>query len=344
MSTKGKHRTLPLWGLLKRELANEKAKKPEIAYGQANESKKGEDFTLLRNECHTAMGNGVSTFSAFGLFDGHRGSGAAIYAKENLLKNILHTIPSEITRDEWIAALSRALVSGFVKTDKDFQVKACKSGTTATLVIIQGWVVTVASVGDSSCILESAAGDVYHLSADHRLECNEEERDRITASGGKIRRLNAGYGGIEFGPLRCWPGGLCLSRSIGDKDVGEFIVPVPFVKQMKLPKSGGRLIISSHGVWDALTAEAALDWCRGVPAEVAASQVVNEALQAKGLRDDTTCIVIDILPHLPFPAAPKKQQVKGAFKSLFRSKSTKSYSNAGKRYTEADVEEELFEE
>lgn len=39
---------------------------------------------------------------------------------------------------------------------------------------------------------------------------------------------------LQIGPLRCWPGGLCLSRSIGDMDVGEFIVPVPHVKQVKV--------------------------------------------------------------------------------------------------------------
>lgn len=44
-----------------------------------------------------------------------------------------------------------------------------------TFVIIDGWVVTVASVGDSRCILESAEGTVYFLSADHRLDANEEE-------------------------------------------------------------------------------------------------------------------------------------------------------------------------
>lgn len=44
-----------------------------------------------------------------------------------------------------------------------------------TFMIIEGLVVTVASVGDSRCILESAEGDIYYLSADHRLECNEEE-------------------------------------------------------------------------------------------------------------------------------------------------------------------------
>jgi serine/threonine protein phosphatase PrpC len=52
---------------------------------------------------------------------------------------------------------------------------AARSGTTVTFVIIDGWVVTVASVGDSRCILESAEGSVYFLSADHRLDTNEEE-------------------------------------------------------------------------------------------------------------------------------------------------------------------------
>lgn len=57
------------------------------------------------------------------LFDGHNGSGAATYAKENLLDNVLSAIPSDLTREEWLAALPRALVAGFVKTDKEFQTK-----------------------------------------------------------------------------------------------------------------------------------------------------------------------------------------------------------------------------
>lgn len=57
------------------------------------------------------------------LFDGHNGSAAAIYSKENLLNNVLAAIPPELSRDEWVAALPRALVAGFVKTDIDFQEK-----------------------------------------------------------------------------------------------------------------------------------------------------------------------------------------------------------------------------
>ncbi|XWS24257.1 hypothetical protein CRYUN_Cryun28dG0085300 [Craigia yunnanensis] len=345
MSSKGEHQTVPLSVLLKRELANEKIEKPEIVHGQASHSKKGEDFTLLKTECQRAMGDGVTTFSVFGLFDGHNGSAAAIYTKENLLNNVLSAIPMDLNRDEWVTALPRALVAGFVKTDKDFHERAQISGTTVTFVIMEGWVITVASVGDSRCIFESAEGGIYYLSADHRLECNEEERERITASGGEVGRLNTG-GGTEIGPLRCWPGGLCLSRSIGDMDVGEFIVPVPYIKQVKLSTAGGRMIISSDGVWDALSPEVALDCCRGMPPDAAAAQIVKQAVQSKGLRDDTTCIVVDILPQEKpaAPLPPQKKPVKGMFKAMFRKKPSESSSLVDKEYMEPDVVEELFEE
>ncbi|XP_073014471.1 probable protein phosphatase 2C 12 [Typha latifolia] len=345
MAAKAEVRMVPLAVLLKRELTSEKMEKPDLLHGQASQSKKGEDLTLLKAECQRVPGDGVTTFSVFALFDGHNGSAAAIYVKENLLNNILGAIPSDLSRDEWLAALPRALVAGFVKTDKDFQTKAHTSGTTVTFVIIDGWVVTVASVGDSRCILESAEGSIYFLSADHRLDANEEEVERVTASGGEVGRLNI-VGGAEIGPLRCWPGGLCLSRSIGDMDVGEFIVPIPHVKQVKLSNAGGRIIISSDGVWDALTSEMAVNCSRGLPADVAASQIVKEAVQVKGLRDDTTCIVVDILPPekvTPTVPAPKKQGM-GVFKNMFRRKSSESSSNIDREYSEPDVVEEIFED
>ena len=57
------------------------------------------------------------------IFDGHNGSAAAIYTRENLVNNVLSAIPPNLTNEEWTAALPRALVAGFVKTDKDFQAK-----------------------------------------------------------------------------------------------------------------------------------------------------------------------------------------------------------------------------
>lgn len=49
------------------------------------------------------------------------------------------------------------------------------SGTTVTFVIIDRWTVTVASVGDSRCILDTQGGAISVLTIDHRLEDNAEE-------------------------------------------------------------------------------------------------------------------------------------------------------------------------
>ncbi|VAH91057.1 unnamed protein product [Triticum turgidum subsp. durum] len=342
---------VPLAVLLKRELCNQKVEKPDILFGEASKSKKREDFALLVANCHRTPGEGPGdnaggddTISMFVIVDGHNGPAAAVYTRENLPNNVLAAIPPNLTSEECTAALPRALVASFVKTDKDFQTKAARSGITVTYVIIDGWVVTVASVGDSRCILESAEGSVYFLSADHRLDANEEEVERVTASGGEVGRINVARG-AGIGPLRCWPGGLCLSRSIGDTDVGEYIVSVPHVKQVQLSNAGGRLVIASDGVWDALRFQEALNYTRGLPAEAAANRVVKEAVSSKGLRDDTTCIVVDILPPEKL-SPPLKRHVKGGIKALFRWRPSDELSEeqTDNGCFEPDVVEELYEE
>lgn len=36
-----------------------------------------------------------------------------------------------------------------------------------------------------------------------------------------------------WGPLRVWPGGLCLSRSLGDFDVGTCVLALPHITQAR---------------------------------------------------------------------------------------------------------------
>ncbi|CAH9141109.1 unnamed protein product [Cuscuta epithymum] len=333
---------VPLGTLIGRELRNEsKMEQPTVKYGQAALAKKGEDYFLIKPDCQRVSGSSLTSFSVFGIFDGHNGISAAIFAKENLLNNVLSAIPQGLSREQWLQALPRALVAGFVKTDIEFQQKGETSGTTVTFVVIDEWTVTVASVGDSRCILDTQGGVVSLLTVDHRLEENVEERERVTASGGEVGRLNV-FGGNEVGPLRCWPGGLCLSRSIGDTDVGEFIVPIPHVKQVKLSSAGGRLIIASDGIWDALSSDMAAQSCRGLPAELAARLVVKEALRTRGLKDDTTCLVVDIIPNdcpvLP-PIPVKKQSLMSSL--IFR---RKPHDSRSKKLSTVGVVEELFEE
>ncbi|KAL3728400.1 hypothetical protein ACJRO7_033049 [Eucalyptus globulus] len=237
--------------------------------------------------------------------------------------NVLSAIPQGFNRDDWLQALPRALVAGFVKTDIEFQHRSETSGTTVTFVVID----------DSRCKLDREGGVVSLLTVDHQLEENAEERERVTASGGEVGRLNV-FGGNEVGPLRCWPGGLCLSRSIGDTDVGEFIVPIPHVK----------LIIASDGIWVALSSDVAAESCRGLPAELAAKLVVKEALRSRGLKDDTTCLVVDIIPSdIPvIPPTPKKKQ--SFLRAFLSGKKSQSANKATGKLLAAGAVEELFEE
>ncbi|ONM62756.1 putative protein phosphatase 2C 12 [Zea mays] len=312
-SSAGGGAAVPLALLLRREVASERtaSERPELHSGLFSQAKKGEDFTFLKLECERVPGVPSSSFSAFGLFDGHNGNGAAIYTKENLLNNILNAVPADLNREDWLAALPRALVAAFVKTDKDFQTKARSSGTTVTFVIIDGLFITVASVGDSRCVLQ-AEGSIYHLSSDHRFDASKEEVDRVTKCGGDVGRLNV-VGGAE------------------------------------LSTAGGRLIIASDGVWDALSPEVAFNCSRELPPVPAAEQIVKTAVQSKGLRDDTTCIVVDIIAEKTNPSMPlpRRQPGIGVFKNMFgkkKSSDSSSHSHADREYMDPDILEEIFED
>jgi hypothetical protein len=70
-------------------------------------------------------------------------------------------------------------------------------------------------------------------------------------------------------------------------------------------------------------------------------------VQSKGLRDDTTCIVIDIIAEKSNScmSLPKKQPGIGVFKNMFRKKaSTDSSSDGDREYMDPDIVEEIFED
>jgi len=113
---------------------------------------------------------------------------------------------------------------------------------------------------------------------------------------------------------------------------------------MQLSTCGGRLIIASDGVWDALDSEKAAKCCRGLSQpEVAAKHIVKETLRTRGLRDDTTCLVVDLLPpsniEPPTPVIKKKSTIY----RMFHWKKSQTPSSQP-TYNGVPVMEELFEE
>jgi hypothetical protein len=68
---------------------------------------------------------------------------------------------------------------------------------------------------------------------------------------------------------------------------------------LQLSNAGGRLVIASDGVWDALRFQEALNYTRGLPAEAAANRIVKVLLSifipAVSLVDKECFMVLSIL-------------------------------------------------
>ncbi|GAQ85788.1 Putative protein phosphatase 2C family protein [Klebsormidium nitens] len=294
----------------------EEALRPVLRHGECKQVKKGEDLVLVE-EAFKLGGRDVSCFC---LFDGHNGLGAAELARERLLEMVQQHCPGGATQADFLNQLPRAMAQAFEQCDASLP-QGEASGTTATVVVIDGWTVTVGGVGDSRAILDSQNGGIVPLTVDHRLETSIEEVKRVESEGCSVGRLRT-RDGIQVGPLRCWPGGLCVTRSIGDRDVGPSIIAVPHVRQVEVPRCGGRIIIASDGLWDAIGNDKAAQTCRGKPAQEAARHLVKKAIESKGLRDDITCLVVDLFPpdannsdtQGPVPRMPKSRSFLGFVK------------------------------
>ena len=118
-----------------------------------------------------------------------------------------------------------------------FSQRGIAAGCTASMVLQVGWLVTAVNIGDSRAMLDTG-GEIIPLTADHRVATHKGERRRVEAMGALIAPIcMTGSGPADdynngVGPLRIWPGGLCLSRAIGDFDVGDAVIPFPSVTQV----------------------------------------------------------------------------------------------------------------
>lgn len=112
------------------------------------------------------------------------------------------------------------------------------AGTTVTAAIVIGYLLTVANLGDSSAVLDTGCS-ILELTGSHRIQSNADEQARLRLAGCTLAPLGfhlqgpARQGELGVGPLRLWPGGLCVSRSVGDLDAGPEVVPLPHIRQVR---------------------------------------------------------------------------------------------------------------
>eukprot|EP00201_Polytomella_parva_P010274 CAMPEP_0175054170 /NCGR_PEP_ID=MMETSP0052_2-20121109/9353_1 /TAXON_ID=51329 ORGANISM="Polytomella parva, Strain SAG 63-3" /NCGR_SAMPLE_ID=MMETSP0052_2 /ASSEMBLY_ACC=CAM_ASM_000194 /LENGTH=769 /DNA_ID=CAMNT_0016318829 /DNA_START=93 /DNA_END=2399 /DNA_ORIENTATION=- len=264
-------------------------------------------------------------FSAFAVFDGHGGRQAALLASKRMLPILASFLQKSrdsakmaaltslgddafpealkteqeadkrfwVAQDALIEKLPKALYASFLETDRECQSKHKTSGTTATVVVQVGWELVIASVGDSCAYLDTGA-EVIQVSGNHRVDDNLPEQTRIKAAGGHIAQSDVD--GIAAGPLRAWPGGLAMSRTLGDYEARSVVIPDPEIRQCTMPVTGGRLIIASDGLWDAQKPKQVLGTLKSKSAGESSHKATYLALNARGLVDDVTVLIVDFFP------------------------------------------------
>ncbi|KAL1428284.1 hypothetical protein MTO96_002679 [Rhipicephalus appendiculatus] len=220
-------------------------------------------------------------YAYFGIFDGHGGREAALYAKEHLLDAIVKQSDFWSNNDEHVL---RAIKHGFLTTHLGMWKEVGKwpktmsglpstSGTTASIGFIRRGKLFIGHVGDSRIVLgsQSMDGENWYgqpLTHDHKPE-NPREKERIHSVGGLVMN-KSGVDRVVWnrpcvghrGPVRRSTHFdkipfLAVARSLGDLwsynyTAGKFVVsPEPDVSVVKLDTRRDRCIVmASDGLWN----------------------------------------------------------------------------------------------
>nr|CAD2164994.1 unnamed protein product [Meloidogyne enterolobii] len=213
------------------------------------------------------------TSAYFSVFDGHGGSHVAKLASRYLHKQIAQSEAYLQGR------ISDALIEGFLDFDErmleDDGLKDV-SGSTAVVVLIKDNCIFCANAGDSRAVV-SVSGLAVPLSI-----ANEEESKRIFAAGGWV----------EFNRVN---GNLALSRALGDfafktnKNLSareQIVTACPEVETCTITEEHEFIILACDGIWDVMTSQEVIDFCRTRLASGSSPDLICEQLIDNCLSQD----------------------------------------------------------
>ncbi|CAG9335735.1 unnamed protein product [Blepharisma stoltei] len=236
-------------------------------------AKKG-PFRQRMEDTFSILHDPSKPFIGFGVFDGHSGIQAAVYASQHLLTKIRSFEES-------------SLIQAFLETDRCFceSAQTLKDGTTATVAMIENGKILVGNVGDSRAILISESSCEL-LTKDH-VASDLEEQARIEKAGGYV---------IPVGRIPRVQGTMAITRSIGDQGFKQFLIAEPHVIQREIKESDLFLVLASDGIfnnWDIDGLGNFLRERKDVKIELLAEAVAEFAISS-GSRDNVTAIIIDL--------------------------------------------------
>lgn len=228
--------------------------RPRTVHAAARSKVKGEDALASGT---MELSNGV-VVELHAVFDGHGGAESARFCARSISQYVHDAYEASVAHEASMEErYRRALVDAFARLHKEVSAAGIKDGTTATVVLVDEDRIVVGSVGDSMCYFFPADAEPKDqrqcLSADHRIvAASETELVRVQKAGGKLARATASDGKTPVGPTRLYPGGLMMTRSIGDADSSAAAIAVPEVSVREWPDGGGTLVLASDGIWDFL--------------------------------------------------------------------------------------------
>mmetsp|Transcript_763 Transcript_763/g.2596 ORF Transcript_763/g.2596 Transcript_763/m.2596 type:complete len:411 (+) Transcript_763:26-1258(+) len=128
-----------------------------------------------------------------------------------------------------------------------------EGGTTATVLRVDGDVLSVAWVGDSRAVLGRRSGEALPLTVDHNISSHPEERARCERAGGHVLGRFLGTGEAE--------GMLQVTRSLGDRahHLGNVVGAEPDYFEHELDDDDLFLLAASDGLWDHISNQDAVD-------------------------------------------------------------------------------------
>ncbi|KAL1535172.1 protein-serine/threonine phosphatase [Salvia divinorum] len=228
--------------------------------------------------------SGFSSGAAFyGVFDGHGGTDASSFVKNNILNFIVES-------SCFPACMEKAIKSAFLKADYAFADDSSldiSSGTTALTAFICGRKLIVANAGDCRAVL-GKRGKAIEMSKDHKPNY-ASERQRIEKLGGAI------YDGYLNGQLS-------VSRALGDwhmkgpKGCSCPLSAEPELQETWLTEEDEFLIMACDGLWDVMSSQCAVTMARKElmlhnDPQRCSREVVREALK-RNTCDNLTVVVV----------------------------------------------------
>ncbi|KAK6200202.1 phosphatase 2C-like domain-containing protein [Scheffersomyces amazonensis] len=247
---------------------------PSTIHSNSNSISNTTDSNQINNNNNTNTNNNDDDehIAFFGVYDGHGGEKAAIFAGENLHQIIKET--EAYGEKDYINALKHGFLNCDQSILKDFRFDD-DSGCAATSVIITPNTIYCGNAGDSRTIM-SINGFAKALSFDHKPS-NEGEKARIRNAGGFV----------DMGRVN---GNLALSRGIADfefkKNIDlpaeeQIVTALPDVLSHNINYDTDEfLILACDGIWDCLSSQRAVECVRrGIYERKSLTQICEEIME-----------------------------------------------------------------